>query len=445
MQVALLFTAQKWLSMSLPACMVIVYIVQKVYLRTSRQLRFLELESRAAVFSNFLETVEGLETLRAFGWRKYAVRNNISQLEYSQRPEFYLLCLQRWLNIVLDLLAAAIATLTIAISVALREQTTGGQIGVALNIMLLANTTLLRLVESWTTLEISLGAISRLKILETTTPSEMTERESLEPPSGWPYKGRIELININASYDKDTVILRDFSVTIEAGQKVIVCGRTGSGKSSLLMTLLRILDLQSGRVEIDGVNISQLSRGLLRQRCFIVVSQDALLFIGETLRYNLDPGGLLPSHVIIEALARTGLWTHFAQDLGNGASSDTILDKTVSASNKLSFGQYQLFSMARALVKASELRATGIQPVVLLDEVTASLDADTESIIYDLIEQEFTAKGHTVIIVAHRVGILSGRSRPGRDLVLWIRDGRLEDVVSDTDLVDLQYFEEKNG
>ncbi|KAI1763558.1 putative ABC transporter [Hypoxylon sp. FL1150] len=436
MQIILLFTAQKWLALSLPICMLVVYIVQKVYLRTSRQLRFLELESRAAVFSNFLETVEGLETLRAFGWQKAMVEENILRLDHSQRPEFCLLCLQRWLNIVLDLLAAAIATLIVVITITLREQTTGGQVGVALNIVLLVNATLLKLVESWTTVEISLGAISRVKTLEETTPSEVEERECGDPPSSWPYKGSIELENVIATYDADSVAIRNFSLTIEGGQKVIVCGRTGSGKSSLLMTLLRLLDLQAGTIKVDGVDISHLPRDLLRQRCFIVVSQDSLLLTDETLRYNLDPGGSLPDHVLVEALTRTGLWKHFATGVGDGASSneDAILGKRLSVSRKLSFGQCQLFAMARALVKAEELRVTGTLPVVLLDEVTAALDAGTESIIYDLIEQEFTAKGHTVIMVTHRAGVVSSRSR---DLVLWMNEGRLEEVALVKPLVDV--------
>lgn len=101
---------------------------------------------------------------------------------------------------VLDLIAAAIATLIIHLAVTLRGQTTGGQVGVALNIVLLANTTLLRLVEYWTRLEISLGAISRLKMLETETPSENADWETLEPPSQWPHEGRIKFKNVTAAY-----------------------------------------------------------------------------------------------------------------------------------------------------------------------------------------------------------------------------------------------------
>jgi ATP-binding cassette, subfamily C (CFTR/MRP), member 1 len=118
----------------------------------------------------------------------------------AQRPEFLLLCLQRWLNIVLDLLAAAIATGVVAIAVALRGSVSGGQVGIALNIMLVANTTLLKLVESYTTLENSLGAIARLKMLETLTPSEGGKTSSYDPPDNWPPRGQIKIKDITAAY-----------------------------------------------------------------------------------------------------------------------------------------------------------------------------------------------------------------------------------------------------
>lgn len=121
-------------------------------------------------------------------------------MERSQRPEFLLLCLQRWLNIVLDLLAAAVATTAIAIAVALREHVSGAQVGIALNIMLVANTTLLKLVENWTIMEISLGAISRLKTLEEDTPAEGGANWEIEPPANWPSRGQIEFCDITAGY-----------------------------------------------------------------------------------------------------------------------------------------------------------------------------------------------------------------------------------------------------
>jgi ATP-binding cassette subfamily C (CFTR/MRP) protein 1 len=144
--------------------------------------------------------VEGLETIRAFGWRREVIQDNVRCVENAQRPEFLLLSLQRWLNIVLDLLAAAVATSVVAIAVAFRGRISGSQVGIALNIMLVVNTTLLRLVENWTMLEVSLGAVARLKTLEKMTPSEGERGENFEPPKNWPSQGRIEFKDVTASY-----------------------------------------------------------------------------------------------------------------------------------------------------------------------------------------------------------------------------------------------------
>ncbi|KAF5016110.1 hypothetical protein F66182_12314, partial [Fusarium sp. NRRL 66182] len=311
MQIVLLCVAEKWLALSLPACVLLVYVIQKDYLRTSRQLRFLELESRAGVFSNFLETVEGLETIRSFGWSKAMIDANVRSIDDSQRPDFLLLCLQRWLKIVLDLLAAAIATSAVAIAVTYRDQISGAQVGIALNIMLVANTTLLKLVGNWTSLEISLGAISRLKSLEETTPFEGGHTGTLEPPENWPSRGHIEFKNITASYQSGSVALRNLSLNISAGQRLMICGRTGSGKSTLILTLLRLLELQSGKIELDGIDIKTVGLDILRQQCFIAVSQDPLLLPNETLRFNLDPDGSVTDDDLVDALTETGLWSHF--------------------------------------------------------------------------------------------------------------------------------------
>ena len=103
--------------------------------------------------------VEGVATIRAFGWERQIENANINYLDKSQQPSYILFCLQRWLNIVLDLMIAAIATGLITLAVVMKGTTTSGQIGMALNIVLVVNTTLLSLVESWTNLEISLGAM----------------------------------------------------------------------------------------------------------------------------------------------------------------------------------------------------------------------------------------------------------------------------------------------
>lgn len=144
--------------------------------------------------------VEGLETVRAFGWLRAAEDQNVKRLETSQRTRYFLICLQRWLNLVLDIIAAAVAIGVIGSAIALRGRISSGQVGVALNLMLVANTTLLRLVESWTKLEVSMGAIARLEALEETTPSELKQKAIHKPIQGWPRQGQIEFEGVTAVY-----------------------------------------------------------------------------------------------------------------------------------------------------------------------------------------------------------------------------------------------------
>lgn len=224
---------------------------------------------------------------------------------------------------------------------------------------------------------------------------------------------------------------------VSGGQRVVLCGRTGSGKSSVLLTLLRLIERQSGQILIDGVDIKSLPQDLLRQRCFITVSQDVLLLPNETLRFNLDPDSTSSDEVLIRALQTTKLWQHFRGDTSNGYheadSGDyrdhPILDGKVSSFHKFSAGQLQLFALCRAVVKAETLRSRGAMPIVLLDEVTSALDSGVEQIVHGIIHEEFSGKGHTVIMVSHRVGGLLSDARSERDVVVWMRDGRIQEVV----------------
>jgi ABC-type multidrug transport system fused ATPase/permease subunit len=451
-QACVLLASQPMMALSLPYSAAIVYIVQKVYLRTSRQLRLLELESRAAIFSCFLESIQGAPTIRAFGWGREFARQNVATLDNSQRPFYLLLCLQRWLNVVLNLLIAAIAVGTIGLAVLYRDSTTGGQIGMALNVILVANTTLLSLVGAWTDLEISLGAVARLKEAETETPREDQPDECDLPPRGWPSRGDVVLSGVTAAYSPSAIALRGIDLRVEAGQMVIVCGRTGSGKSSLLLSLLRLLDNTKGSITVDGVELSSLPRSLVRGGAFITVAQEALFLPQASLRFNLDPELKAPRSVITAALRLTGLW-NLLDDAGSynqenttlGEEEDSeetgVLDKPFSSLPILSAGQIQLLALSRALIRRSVLSGPataaehytdfdriGSRPIVLLDEVTSSLDPVTEGKLLDLVREEFVDQGHTVIMVTHKLDAVRGRMREGRDAVLWMGQGWVERV-----------------
>ncbi|RKK45575.1 hypothetical protein BFJ67_g8595 [Fusarium oxysporum f. sp. cepae] len=436
-QATLLFSAQKLLTATLPICVLVVYVVQRVYLRTSRQLRLLQLESQSAVYSSFLESIEGVVSIRSFGWVKQAENSNMACLDKSQKPAYILLCLQLWLNIVLDLVIAAMAVILITLAVFLEGSTTAGQIGMSLNIVLVANSTLLALVTSWTNLEISLGAISRLKTLEADVEGEEQPSLGTIVPDTWPSRGAVEVRELTVFYDEsDAPALKDINLSVAPGQYLVVCGRTGSGKSTLLLALLRLLNTQSGSIEVDGINLSQVSLSAIREQCFITVTQDLFLLAQASLRFNLDPSESLPDIVIIKALERTGLGGHF--DTNQQEKLVDILDEPLSSLPHMSTGQTQLFALTRAVLRGEYSSATRVKPILLLDEATSSVDGVTESVMRDVIKEIFTDNGHTVIEITHRLSGFEDIARGGDSGEVKVvllsqggiqRKGRMEDML----------------
>ena len=149
----------------------IMYFIQKFYLRTSRVIRLLEIELKAPLQSQLLEVHTGLLTLRAFGWTEHYQERNKLALTASQQPYYLLFCLQRWLNLVLDLLVAAIAILVVSIATTIARNSTTGFLGVALFNIVNFSGSLQQLIAQWTTLETSIGALSRIKSFVALTPA----------------------------------------------------------------------------------------------------------------------------------------------------------------------------------------------------------------------------------------------------------------------------------
>ncbi|KAK4216035.1 P-loop containing nucleoside triphosphate hydrolase protein [Rhypophila decipiens] len=487
-QASVIFAVQPLMSLTLPICVVVVYIVQKIYLRTSRQMRIIELESRSAVFSSLLETADGAETIRSFKWHVPITRENITALDLSQKPFYLLFCLQRWLGVVLNLLGAGVTVAVITLAVMLKGTTTGAQIGVALNVLLVTKTTLLRLVDVYTDLEISLGAVSRLRSVEEGTPREEDENEH-EQYMGWddgivgfeeqdgdriscPGKGGLEFRSVSASYNENSLALRDIDLSIAPGETVAICGRTGSGKSSILLALLRLIKINSGTITVNGIDINRLPLATVRQILFVTIAQDPYFLHETCLRFNLDPSGLLSTQELVQILHQVGLWSHLVlacgptsttQDLKTNQGSTTtnrtestennngnfpgehtpllttktinsplynddeatkILNKPFSSIPTLSGGQAQLLALARGIAQCqaaqtTQFHQTGgggnmkkIKPIILLDEVTASLDNITEQRVCEIVQEVFVEKGYTVVIVTHRLGeVLAAAAR----------------------------------
>jgi ABC-type multidrug transport system fused ATPase/permease subunit len=221
-------------------------VIQKYYLRTSRQVRLLDLEAKSPLYSHFIESLSGLVTVRAFQWSDAFVEQNLVLLDNSQKPYYLLWCIQRWLALILDLMVTVLAVILMVLIVKLRESVSSGYVGLALLNVISFSQSLAWIIRQWTSLETSIGAVSRLKNFTSTTPDENLAAEDQHIPDSWPSKGAIELRNLSASYTiAGPAILDRINISIKPGEKIGICGRTGSGKSSLIMTLLRLLEIPS--------------------------------------------------------------------------------------------------------------------------------------------------------------------------------------------------------
>jgi ATP-binding cassette subfamily C (CFTR/MRP) protein 1 len=199
-QMALIAVASPFAAISFPIVGISIYAIQKFYLRTSRQLRFLDLEAKSPLYTQFDEMLAGLASIRAFGWQTYLEDKAKALLDRSQRPFYLLFAIQRWLTLVLDLVVAAVATLLIVLVVALRGKLSAGYVGVALLNVILFSQSVKLLISFWTQLETHIGSVARIKNFTTDAVSEDLEDENRDPPPNWPSEGKIEFKNITACY-----------------------------------------------------------------------------------------------------------------------------------------------------------------------------------------------------------------------------------------------------
>ncbi|KAM3075096.1 hypothetical protein ACMFMF_005777 [Clarireedia jacksonii] len=384
-QAILICISASYFSIAVPFVLTAMYLLQKFYLRTSRQIRLMDLEAKAPLYSNFLETLSGLVTIRAFGWTTEMEKKNMALLDASQRPCYLLYCIQVWLMLVIDLLVAGLAVILVALIVKLRQHTDAGFVGLALVNIMSFNMTLSAAIIHWTATETSLGAIARIKSFVGNTRSEHRPEECQEVPQDWPSKGEILVSNISASYALDqSPAIYNISLAITAGQKIGVCGPSGAGKSSFVALLLHMLEVSQGSITIDGVDLLTIPRNVLRERLTVIPQEP--VFIKGTIRENLDTLDLANDDVSAEAvLTKVGLWSIVTNAGG--------LDVPLEPEELLSHGQRQLFCLARAMLRRSK--------ILIIDEATASVDLQTDELMQQIILDHFV--DCTIIAVAHRL------------------------------------------
>lgn len=403
----------KFIGAALPAVLVVFYLVQKFYLRTARQLRLLDIEAKGPLFSHFLETLSGIAAIRAYGAETNYEDRAMDKLDYSQKPNYLLYCVQRWLNLVLDFIVAGIAIVFISIAVKTKGDIDPGLIGTALVGIVNFSVSIKALLENWTNLETSVGAVSRVRSFALETSSEHKPGERYPPPPNWPAEGNVTYHEITATWEgKDKPVIKELSLGVEPGQKLAICGRSGSGKSSLISALFRLLEPHIGAIIIDGVDLTTMPRQEIRGR-LICVPQAPFLLAGS-VRENVDPFHVATDEDIMHALREVQM-LDVIQAIGG---LDAVID-----GDKMSVGQKQLICLARATLRPGS--------ILVLDEATASLDFDTDEIVQRVIRTSF--KHHTIIAIAHRLQTIVDY-----DHVAVISDGRLIEYGSPSRLLEDQ-------
>ncbi|KAF2470392.1 putative ABC multidrug transporter [Lindgomyces ingoldianus] len=409
-QAAVMLTSSPYLAISYPFLGVLLYILSKYYLCTSRQIRLLDLEAKSPLYTHFIDTLKGIATLRASGFLSKELEKNARLIDASQRPAYFLLMIQQWLNCVVDVVVMIMAVVLTTLAVQLRSHS--GFTGASLVSLMQFGESLSGIVIFYTQLETSLGAIGRLKNFDETVMPEGNQDENVVPAEQWPHNGHIEFKGVSASYniderseDKLDLAIKNVKLEIQPGEKVAICGRSGSGKSSLIALLLKLLDPTSetkSNIVIDDQALQYIDRTALRQRLIAIPQEPVFLPDGTTFYTNIDPFKVSTPTECQGVLEALNLW-HFVTQRGG-------INASMSAST-LSAGQRQLMSLSRALLRRRVLersRSGNFQSpkggILLLDEVSSSVDHETERLMQDVISSEF--KHYTVVAVSHRLDMV---------------------------------------
>ncbi|ESP02539.1 hypothetical protein LOTGIDRAFT_138232, partial [Lottia gigantea] len=400
---------------------ILYYCLQRFFRSTARELQRLDSVTKSPIFAHFSETLTGLQTIRAYKAQSEFRRRAMNIMDRNITPFLFLQTTNRWLGIRLDYMGcllvfvSAISSLTSGI----KGQINPAFIGLSITYSLMMSGLLNWIVRTSAEVEMAMNAVER--VLEyTNIPTENTnnEGEEEEIDKKWPEKGCVEFKDISLKYDSTLeTVVQNIDLLIQPAEKasniqfsstgymnliqlttnfilIGICGRTGSGKSSLTLALFRTLDITAGQLLIDNHDVRNIPLPILRSRISII-SQDPVLFNG-TVRFNLDPSSTIEEDKLWSALEVVQLKDYIS-------NLPQKLDAEISESgDNLSAGQKKLLCLARAFLRDSR--------IIILDEATASIDLETEKKLQDII-MDHSFKDKTVITIAHRLSTITKYDR----------------------------------
>lgn len=371
------------------------YRLRQHYVRSSREIKRLEAMSRSPIFSHLNETLEGLVTIRGYkkaGDFTHMFRENVNN---NTRAFFCFIATSRWLGFRLDIIVALLLVATTFITTGLKESNSGIDSTVlAVGLMYVIQ---LCGMFQWTVRQSAEVENLMVSVERALAFSKLPSEPALHGPTDmikypeWPSKGQIELDHLTCTYRSDLPpVIRDVSVTMTAGQRIGIVGRTGSGKSTLIGALLRLVDITGGQIRIDGLDILQVGLHDLRPK-ISVIPQTPFLF-SETVRKNMDAFSLHSDIEIWAALDSVGLRS-VIEKLAASTGREGLDGLVEENGSNFSVGERQLVCLARAILQRNS--------ILIMDEATANVDMETDARVQETIRRQFTQS--TVIMIAHRL------------------------------------------
>ncbi|KAJ0661960.1 putative ABC-type xenobiotic transporter [Helianthus annuus] len=399
----LIFVTWQVLFVSIPLIYVALRL-QRYYFSSAKMLMRINGTTKSLVANHLSESVAGSMIIRAFQQEDRFFAKNLEVVDINASPYLHSFAANNWLIQRLETISATVLSASGLCMVLLPPGTfSSGFVGMAMSYGLSLNMSLVMSIQNQCTLVnyiISVERVNQYMHLPSEAPLVIEENR---PPANWPDTGKVDIQDLQIRYRPDApLVLRGVSCTFQGGHKIGIVGRTGSGKTTLIGALFRLVEPAGGKITVDGIDISSIGLHDLRSR-FGVIPQDPTLFNG-TVRYNLDPLCQHTDQEIWEVLGKCQL-REAVQDKAGGLDSIVVEDGT-----NWSMGQRQLFCLGRALLRRSK--------ILVLDEATASVDNATDTMLQETIRSEFA--DCTVITVAHRIPTVMDCT-----MVLTMSDGKI--------------------
>ncbi|XP_040061750.2 multidrug resistance-associated protein 1-like [Ixodes scapularis] len=399
-----------YLLIVIPVLACLLVLLQK-YAVQFRQVKRLETVTRSPVNNHFSETLAGLSSIRSFGVQGVFLRDNDDKIDTMQTCTVNGFNFEYWAEVWMEVANEMLLFLMLLLLVTSRDMISTGRAGLLVSYTNNALNLFTSFIFYSNELEATLLSAERLDEYARLTPEEPWT-STLKPDPHWPASGAVSFKSYSTRYrDGLSLALRDVNVDISPGEKLGIVGRTGAGKSTITLSLFRIIEAASGKIVVDGIDISALRLHDLRSR-ITILPQEPVLFQG-TLRFNLDPAGQHDTAELWWALDRSHLGDFFRTTYG--------LDFEVTEGGlNLSVGQRQLVCLARAVLRKTK--------ILVLDEATASVDMNTDLLVQQTLRDAMS--GCTVLTIAHRLQTVLSSDR-----VIVIDQGRVVEVGSPAELL----------